>query len=789
MQDHRTGRTGSAEEEAAALDLRRQSDSPLFPTVRSGPAGGASGYGGAADRDSAHLRDYWRIIRRRLWIPITILLLVTTLATIYNLRLPSIYEGVTRIEIGREDRAVNIKDVQISMGGGDDTQYLNTQLKILQSQRIAYLTAKRLDLEHNTEFSPGLARPLDLQAETVDISSGESDEQAEMQKLEGFIGQLLGNVEIRPVRDTRLVEIRYRHRSPELARKIADNWAEAYRDNHFNTTYNLNKDSGRFLTKTINDYKIKVQQSEERLLNFRRANEVIDFGERENTVIARLAALNQSLLQAENERKNAELLYRMSREVADVTTLPEIQRDPVIQDLNKKLTDLRTAREQLLVEFTSEWPEVRKINQQIAQLEGESRAAQQRILATIDNQYRASVEREAAYRKAFSEQRSETLAQSEGSIQAKMLQQEIDTNRQMLDRLLQSQQGVELSTAGLLRNSIQITEYATIPRVPVAPKRAQNILFSALLALLAGLGLVLFLDYINNKIESVEDIDRYLRLPALGVIPLLEGTGKGRRLLGSGKALAGSSSALPNLSGGNLILTQVEANSSMAESYRQLRTSLLLSSAGHAPRTILFTSSQPAEGKTTTAVNTAISLAQTGAAVLVVDADLRRPRVHRIFSLKNTSGLSNFLAGEGDLSSQIQIAMPNLYVLPVGPLPPNPAELLGSARMKQVVETLAANFDHVIIDSPPVASFADSLILSSMVEGVVLVIKGGMTPREMAQRTQAHLLGVGARILGVVINQIKLQPHDYYYYSTYYSRYYYGGDKDEEEQTANGTGQ
>ncbi|MFN7622283.1 MAG: CpsD/CapB family tyrosine-protein kinase, partial [Acidobacteriota bacterium] len=204
---------------------------------------------------------------------------------------------------------------------------------------------------------------------------------------------------------------------------------------------------------------------------------------------------------------------------------------------------------------------------------------------------------------------------------------------------------------------------------------------------------------------------------------------------------------------------------------------LLLSSAGHAPRTILFTSSQPAEGKTTTAVNTAISLAQTGAAVLVIDADLRRPRVHKVFSLKNNSGLSSFLAGDGELAAQIQVAMPNLFVLPVGPLPPNPAELLGSARMKQVLETLAANFDHIIIDSPPVASFADSLILSALVDGVIIVVKGGVTPREMAQRTQAHLRSVGARILGVVINQIKLQPHDYYYYSTYYSRYYYGGDK------------
>ena len=180
-------------------------------------------------------------------------------------------------------------------------------------------------------------------------------------------------------------------------------------------------------------------------------------------------------------------------------------------------------------------------------------------------------------------------------------------------------------------------------------------------------------------------------------------------------------------------------------------------------------------------MNTAISLAQTGASVLIVDADLRRPRVHKIFNLKNNVGLCNYLAGDCDLASLIQIAMPNLYVLPVGPLPPNPAELLGSSKMKIVVETLASNFDYVIIDSPPVSSFADSLILSSLVEGVIIVVRSGFTPREMAQRTKAHLQSVGAKILGVVINQIKLQPHDYYYYSSYYSRYYYSGGDGEKD--------
>ncbi len=771
MQEESKTKLMTVEEAAAALDMRRD-------------IGRDYGYGRSlpVENESTHLRDYWRIIRRRLWIPLSVIIVTVTLATIYNLRLPSIYEGVTRIEVGREDRTVNIKDVQISMGSGDDAQYINTQLRILQSPKIALLVAQILDLEHNNEFLPGMARPLNLQAESLELSNGESDEQAAMQKLEPFIDTLLANVEVRPVRETRLVEIHYRHRVPELARKISDTWAEAFKLNQENEIIKTNKDSSRFLNATIANYKLKVQQAEERLLNYRRANQVIDYGEKDNTVLARLGAINQLLLQAENDRKNSQLSYELSRTVADVSTIPEVQRDPMVQELNRKITELRQQREQLLVEFTPEWPDVKKITQQLAQLEGELRASNVRILSTIENQYKTTVQREDALRKSFIQQRSETLQQSEGAIQAKMLQQEIDTNRQMLDRLLQSQQGVELSGAGLVKNNIRVTESSPIPRSPVAPKRLQNILLSALLALIVGVGLALFIDYINNKIESVEDIDRYLRLPALGVIPTLETGSKARRLLGGGSEPG--KEMVPSAGAGSVILTQIEANSSIAESYRQLRTSLLLSSAGHAPRTILFTSSQPAEGKTTTSINTAISLAQTGSAVLIVDADLRRPRVHKVFALKNNVGLSNFLVGEGDLASLIQIAMPNLYVLPVGPLPPNPAELLGSPKMKQVVETLAANFDYVIIDSPPVSSFADSLILSSLVEGVIIVVKGGVTPREMAQRTRAHLQSVGAKILGVVVNQIKLQPHDYYYSSTYYSRYYYGNSDNDGKGTS-----
>jgi capsular exopolysaccharide synthesis family protein len=764
MQEEARTKMMSIEDAASLLDLKRDY---------------VYGRGVTVDREETHLRDYWRIIRRRLWIPISIVVVVTMAATIYNLRLPNIYEGVTKIKIERQDQVVNLKDVQINMGG-DDLQYINTQLKILQSPRVAWLVCRSLDLEHNAQFLPEHSRTLKPQEETLQVTEGETDEQADIERLGPFIDHLIANCEVKPVRETRLVEIHYRHKNADLARKIADTWAEAFGTNMLDERYKSNKDAGRYLEKSIAEYRGRLKEAEERLQNYLRANQIIDFGRQESTVTTRLAELNHLLLQAENERKTAQLAHDLSKGVADVSTVPEIQRDPIVQELNKKITELRQAKEKLMVEFTPEWPAVKQVSQQLEQLEGELRASHRRVLSTIENAYKTAVAREDSLRKSFAQQRVETMQQNEGAINAKMLQAEVDSYRQMFDSLLQSQKGVQVSEAGLLKNNISVTEFSPRPASPVAPKRAQNIALAALLSLIGGIGLVLFLDYVNNKIESVEDIDRYLRLPALGVIPLLDSVAKAKRLAGKGGDAAGKELAPSN---GSVVLTQVEQNSSIAESYRQLRTALMLSSAGHAPRTLLFTSSQPAEGKTTTSVNTAISLAQTGSAVLIIDADLRRPRVHKVFGLKNHAGLSNFLAGEGDLAELIQVAMPNLFVLPVGPLPPNPAELLGSAKMKQAIETLSANFDYVVIDSPPVSSFADSLILSALVEGVIIVVKAGMTPREMAQRTKAHLQSVGAKILGVVVNQIKLQPHDYYYYSTYYSRYYYGnGDGDKEKE-------
>ncbi|HEX7175135.1 MAG TPA: polysaccharide biosynthesis tyrosine autokinase, partial [Pyrinomonadaceae bacterium] len=292
----------------------------------------------------------------------------------------------------------------------------------------------------------------------------------------------------------------------------------------------------------------------------------------------------------------------------------------------------------------------------------------------------------------------------------------------------------------------------------------------------AGVGLAFLLDYLDDTLKSVDDVDRYLHLPSLALIPATRGENRSRLKGGGHAPVEGEVTALA--------LT-TDVRSPVAEAYRHLRTSLLLSSAGQPPKTILVTSSQPSEGKTTTAVNTAIMLAQTGAQVLIVDCDLRRPRIHANFGVSNARGLTNYLSGDRDLDSLVQPydKLPNLSLLTSGPIPPNPAELLGSSEMRRLLTVLSDRFTHVVIDSPPAISFTDASILSTMVDGVMLVVHGGRSSRAIVRRAKQQLVDVGANIFGVVLNNVKLDSTEYYY-SGYYSGYYAYEDDDESAEGA-----
>ncbi len=402
----------------------------------------------------------------------------------------------------------------------------------------------------------------------------------------------------------------------------------------------------------------------------------------------------------------------------------------------------------------------------------ELRKAPPEILTSIQRRYEAALSRENLLRRSYEEQKGTTTQQTRDQIDLIAITQGLETKKQYLNTLLQRQRELQVAN-GDRSNEVTISTFSRLPKVPVGPPRLRNIIIAFFLSLAAGIGLAFLLDFLDDTVKSVEDVDRYIHLPALALIP----ASRDRSRL---TAIAGAPPS-PTPANTTALAMISDAHSPMAESYRHLRTSLLLSSAGQAPRTILVTSSQPSEGKTTTAINTAFMLAQTGAEVAIIDCDLRRPRLHAHFDVPNSRGLTNWLSGETDLDGLLQTYQPNgnLKLLTSGPVPPNPAELLGSDEMRKLLTIMSERFAHIIIDTPPVISFTDASILSTMVDGVVLVVHGGRSSRAVVRRAKQQLLDVGAHIFGIVLNNVKLETQSYYY-SGYYSSYYADDEKPED---------
>jgi capsular exopolysaccharide synthesis family protein len=462
-------------------------------------------------------------------------------------------------------------------------------------------------------------------------------------------------------------------------------------------------------------------------------------------------------------------------------------------ETQKKIADLNANRSRLLLEYKDGAPEIKEIDKQIDSLESSLQREIDRntkdlndfvdrssktILTNLQTKYQQAKQQEDKVRAAFNEQYNVAQGQNEGAVLLKLLEQNIDTNKGFLKNLIEQQSSNDVASQGS-DNNISVSEIAIPPDQPVSPRRTMTVAAALFISTLFGMGLALFLEYIDDTIRTTEEIESYLGLPALAAIPTMDSAPR-RRLL-----LVGGADTEPDEKANSELLINSDSRSSLAEAYRQLRTSILLSTAGHAPKSLLITSSLPSEGKTTTATNTAISLAQTGAKVLLIDADMRRPRLHSVFNLENGSGLSTLLSNElTDASAQNAIKFDTstkLSLLTSGPIPPNPAELIGSDQMAELLKIYQRNFTHVVVDSPPIASFTDGVLIASMVDGVILVVHAGKSSRQVVRRSRQILTDIGARIFGVVLNNINLRSQDnYYYYQSYYHR---EGYKSAEEQS------
>ncbi len=756
--------------------------------------------------NEVHLLDYWRAIRKRIWLVIGIVALVTMLAVVYVARKPDLYEAQARVQVDVEDTGSLVNNTRPLYGPSDDPIYFNTQLQILVSPGLMRRVVRTLDLEHNPDFFRGSPRQSMWQTLARMVGMGNKQQPAEAKqpdqlpltnslaetnapedlndakRLAPYVNTILASLKVDPVKETRgyyketrLIDIKFSHTDPQVASKVVNAIAETYVFWNLEKKTENNNTTGGFLQKRIAELQQQIRTGEERLVNYAKNNQIISLDQNQNMIVDRLSVLNRQLLDAENDRKTAEAAYNAAKAPGAATALADADAKQAT-DIESKLVELRQKRALLMVDATEEAPEVKEVDQQIAELDKQLKDLRSRksatLLTNLHTRYQQTLEREKALRKAFDEQRGQTLSQNEAAINYRIIQQEIETNRTLLNGLLQGARENDVVMAGK-PNNISIVDRALTPDNPVGPNRARTIVAAFFLSIGLGLGLALFFEYLDDTVHSTQEVERMLHLPALAVIPAI-GYGSRRPLLPSKTALQKQNG---NGAENGELLIKADSRSPLAEAYRHLRTSVLLSTAGRTPKSLLVTSSLPGEGKTTTAVNTAVSLAQTGASVVIIDADMRRPRLQTIFNVDAEAGLSSILSS--DVSETEMLAMietdeeSGLNVLSSGPIPPNPAELLGSDQMRKLMALLQARYTHVVVDSPPISSFTDGVLISTMVDGVLLVVHGGKSSRHIVRRSKQLLNDVGAKVLGVVLNNVNLQSHDYYYYQSYYGRKYY----------------
>jgi succinoglycan biosynthesis transport protein ExoP len=775
------------------------------------------GYGYGVDNveNQVHLLDYWRAIRKRLWLVLGVAALLTTLSMIYVARKPDIYEASSRVQVDLESNSMyGSNPAPMILNPVSDPAYFNTQLQILTSPGLLRRVVKTLDLEHNKAFlrpqtsqshstwktitrmlgvGGGSNQTPDQQPNVLPLTTTiapatSSEDLVEAKRLAPFVGALMGGLRIEPVREnragyykeTRLIDIDYQHGDPEVAAKVVNAVAETFVRSNLEKKSETNTSTSEFLSKRVTELQTQIRSSEEKLVEYAKNNQILSLDASQNTVVERLAGLNKQLLEAENDRMEAESKFNAAKRPGAAGAEAEAGTKE-IEASESKLAELKQKRAQLLIDATEEAPEVKEVDQQIDVLKKYLSETRSRgtatLLKNLETRYQQAVAREDALRKSFNQQKGETVTQNEAAINYRILQQEIETNKGLLNNLLQRSKENDVVLAGR-PNNISVVDYAIVPDFPVGPARMRTVMLAFVLSLAFGIALALFLEYLDDSVHSTEDVERVLRLPALAVIPAMGASSTRRRLMSTATALQkrnGSNGSNPEL------LLHVNGRSALAEAYRQLRTSVLLSTAGRAPKTLLVTSSLPGEGKTTTAVNTAISLAQTGASVVIIDADMRRPRIRSIFDLPDREGLSSILSSEISQDEMLQMISRDeasgLYVLPSGPVPPNPAELLGSDQMRKLIALLSEKFTHIVVDSPPVNSFTDGVLIASIVDGVLLVVHGGKSSRGVVRRSRQLLMDVGAKIVGVVLNNVSVGSHDYYYYHRrYYHDNYYSND-------------
>ncbi|MDA8168380.1 MAG: polysaccharide biosynthesis tyrosine autokinase [Nitrospiraceae bacterium] len=750
------------------------------------------------EEEETTLRDYYYIILRRKWIFLTFLVSVVVTAIIGTFMARPVYESTVTIRIDKENPNI-LSFNDIYRFEKNEADYYQTQYKILKSRNIARRVICNLDLGHNREFMPEGKKPLfygsavfpipSIKDSIPDKKAGRMEDGIESR----LINEFLGRVKINPVQKSQLVEISFDAHDPALAQRAANAIADTFIAFNIESKFQASEQARKWLEEQIDLMKAKVEASEEKLNEYAAGNGMLFIegkdDNRQSLPNNKLAYISEALNQAVADRISKEALYKETRESGSSNAA--IIGNPLIQKLKSNYADLESEYYNLLKMYKPGYPKMKRLESQMASLNKSIKSEKNRILGSIEYDYKAARKKEGELQGVFERQKRESMDFQRKTVQYQILKREVDTNKELYNSLLQRLKEIGVS-ATMTTTNIQVLDKAELPKSPSSPQKGRNILLALMLGLIGGAGAVLFTEYIDNTVKGMAEIERKTGFAPLGVIPLQSKPGMEKMQL----------------------LSLREQTGLLAEAFRCIGTFILFSSASTPPKKMLITSPESGDGKTTISLNTAAVLTGYMGKGIIIDADLRKSRLHRRFGvsisrglsampgnagpdnaardtdkeknprkpgqhrqfdLDNAAGLSTYLSGNMGFDNLIKnTGIENLDIIMAGPTPPKPSELLGSSRMKELVEMLGEMYNFVIIDSPPVLGMADSVNLASFVDGVIVIARSGKTTKSALAESKKVFNYINARVLGVVVNGIRENDLQYRYY--YPSRYYNNGE-------------
>jgi len=658
-------------------------------------------------------------------------------------------------------------------------EYLNTQQRVLTSRSLALKVVEELERLPAAERPQQKPRQGKLRRA---LQGGKEETDPEIRKAVSVSG-FLGGLGVNNIKDTRLVEVSYVSADNKMAARAVNTLFDKFIEFNLEMKAESTKQASEFLTAQIEELRRGLAQKEQELQEYGKRKELYFIRGEDSTVVQKLSDLNGAYTAAQIERINKESIYRELKG-KPFDNYPDVRINSMIQGLKQEFSARESEIKKKSQIFQDSYPEMQRLRSQQEglqkRIESETADIARKSLNQAEAEYQAALKKENSLMELLNQQKGSVVSSNANAIYYNSLKIEVQNMTNLLDFLTRRQKESMLSSRleGLQTSNIKIVDRAEIPVLPFSPNKQRTLLLALMLGIGGGIFLIFALNYLDNTVKSPEEVEKLLRVPALGFIPAI-GAKASQSYYNHYYSDRKKQQSEQKLKAVELVNLK-EPESTYAEHYRNIRTSLLLSTPDTPPKVFVVTSALPQEGKTVTDINLAVAFTQLGKKVLILDCDLRRPRVHKIFRIKNTIGLTSFLVGRSRIEDIIYRfpGEPNLHVIPSGPIPPNPVELVISKAMKEMMAGLRQHYDFIFIDAPPLMGIQDAILLGEHADGLLLVAWGGKTPRKAIEKAKTEIEKFNIKLFGVILNKVNLRRFAYAY-STYHYKYgeYRGDDE------------